>query len=154
MILLAVWRGRYGWGNPRERVLREARGHLFPTPPPMSRLPITPSRMYAPEFRALANVGKTRYFEIIGDPEIRSRLDVQKDASGRSHMDRDRALRLIAQLQRAPRDERSCNLGVYARPGAPRRGRSCPTCGQRNPRRATACRHCGAPLAPPSETRS
>lgn len=102
--------------------------------------------MYRREFEQLAGISKTRFFDLFGDPALRTALDGGRDENG-CFVSRRKAEQFIKQLlekRRAARLKVRENLGPYATSSPPPRGRPCPECQRRITRKRTICRHCGA----------
>lgn len=101
------------------------------------------------EFEDLAGIGKSKFFNILEDPAVRTALDYAAGAGGRADMDRTKALAFIRNLRRSAEirmRERTERLGIYVTKGAPPRGRPCPHCRRRVTRKACVCRHCDRPV--------
>ena len=102
-----------------------------PKPPP-------PQKIYRQEFEALAGISKTRFFDLLADPQIAAQLDVGIDDNGR-YANRRKALAFI-EGHRARREAARLkvreNLGAFATRTPGPRGRPCPPSRQpQDPRR-------------------
>lgn len=108
-------------------------------------MPRPSARMHRREFEQLAGISKTRFFDIFGDPALRTALEAGRDENG-CYVNRRKAERFIEDLlerRKVARLKVRENLGAYASTNAPPRGRPCPACERRITRKRTVCRHCG-----------
>lgn len=102
------------------------------------------------EFEDLAGIGKSKFFNILEDPAVRTALDYDAGAGGRADMDRTKALAFIRNLRHSAAirmQERVKRLDAYATTNPPPRGRPCPHCRRRITRKACVCRHCDQPVS-------